>query len=158
MKKVWTAALCAACLTTGLLGVSAEGKDPQTSDVKVNVAGAETVYKIDVEWGNLTFNYNGSTWDTSTHQYTGGNWESDTTTVTLTNHSNAAVNYTAAFDESDSVTANGVTATLTGRTGELATAEGTAVEEAPEGTFNVSVNGTPTAGSFTVGTITITLE
>lgn len=66
------------------------------------MAEAETVYKVDVQWGNMAFTYNlgltTKTWDPATHKYIinpngKGTWTYNVgaNEVTVTNHSNAAL-------------------------------------------------------------------
>ena len=61
----------------------------------------DTVYSVDISWGNMQFTYAKSgtrTWVPSTHTYEDGTtsaWTADGNTITVTNHSNAEV--TASF-------------------------------------------------------------
>lgn len=75
---------------------SVPGED--TQDVKIKIEeGKSTKYYVTVEWKTPVFTYNKSTtWNVETHKYdvTGGTWDDATIeeAVTITNHSNAAVN------------------------------------------------------------------
>lgn len=141
----------------------------KTGDVKVNVTPDSTakVYNVTVAWEDLTFTYNfGSkgTWLPGSHSYdtdgTPANWDKTSATITVTNHSNAAVNTTATFAGGvDTATKFGVTAQISPAVS-LATAEGTAVGSAPSGTYTVSISGTPdntwaADSNDVVGTITV---
>lgn len=66
------------------------------------MAEAETVYKVDVQWGDMEFTYNSGlttkTWDPASHKYivnsdVEGTWTYNVgaNEVTVTNHSNAAL-------------------------------------------------------------------
>lgn len=61
------------------------------------------VYSIDVTWGAMQFTYTTSgtkEWDPASHEYTGnfsGAWTASGNTVTVTNHSNKAVNVTFSY-------------------------------------------------------------
>ena len=114
----------------------------------------------------MNFTYTGAsqgTWNSSTHEYTGGTeggWTADTKTITVTNHSNVAVNATLAFNAS----ADGVTGTFTETSGtendnvlELATAVGTASTDAPSATANFGIGGAAITENKDLGTITVTI-
>lgn len=145
-----------------------------TNTVDVIIATGATidrVYSVDIKWESLEFTYDfttsNPTWDPETHDYkeeegTTG-WESDESSIQVTNHSNAAVEVSARFNnQTNEVTTSGVTATITSDqsfTGILATAEDTPVIEAPNTLFGVKVKGVPEkTENFTVGTITVTIS
>lgn len=129
---------------------------------------ADTVYSVDIAWGDMQYKYTVSTegtWNPSTHKFDGasetGNWSCDTgaNQVTVTNHSNAAVK--AEFDYEAEGEYKGITGSFDGSTVNLATAEGTEVLNAPKATSTLSLSGalkknvtTPT----TIGTATVTLN
>ena len=129
---------------------------------------AETVYSVDIEWGNMQYTYtidSEGSWDPDTHKYTGasegGRWSCDdgADEVKVTNHSNAAVKAAFTYEaESDYQSING-SFNKEGVT--LKTAEDTEVSEAPTDTATLSLNGalkknvtTPTK----IGTATVTLS
>lgn len=143
---------------------------------------ANTKYKVVISWGALAFKYTVDTsntnvdWNPDTHTYvsktTGsyaGTWSTvsgngEDANVTLTNHSNAAVKASFAFDTGKY---NSVTASLKKDTTDLvangcvlATAVGTEVENAPSVTGTVSLTGDlPTGASNTkIFTLTVTLS
>lgn len=145
-------------------------KGTGTKDVQATYVAntkAQTVYSVDITWGSMEYTYtidSEGTWNPGTHQYTGkseGNWTCDdgADQVTVTNHSNAAVN--AAFTygaESDYKSING---TFNNPEETLETAEDTEPSNAPKATSTLSLSGalkknvtTPT----TIGTATVTLN
>lgn len=130
----------------------------QKYPTKYNVA--EAVYKVDVEWTDLTFTYTGGTWNPDNHTYSSGGTLSNggNGSITVTNHSNWAVKYSAGFaDNSDTAEKNGFTATLTNYGETSIDACDIGVAEAPSETIGVTVTaGDVTATeNFTLGTITV---
>lgn len=145
---------------------------------------ANTKYKVVISWGALAFKYTVDTsntdvdWDPDTHTYVSktnggyaGTWSTlsgneEDAKVTLTNHSNAAVKASFAFDTGKY---NSVTASLKEDTANtdlvtngcvLTTAVGTEVENAPSVTGTVSLTGDlPTGANNTkIFTLTVTLS
>ena len=129
-------------------------------------AVADEIISVDVAWEAMDFTYTGAsqgTWNPVTHAYEGaidGGWSDNTPAITVTNHSNVAVNATLGF------TANvtGVVGTFTEASGtendnvlELATAEGTEVANAPIATANFGISGAAIDADKTLGTITVTI-
>ena len=119
----------------------------------------EKVYSVDVTWNDVAFSYNAgeNTWNPSEHAYTGasGSWGSDNGTVTVTNHSNAAVTATLSFTKA----ADNGNVTMTFSDGgviNLDTAEDTDVNDAPTGTVTLTPGGTP-AKTGTIGTVKVTI-
>lgn len=143
-----------------------------TASVDVKVSGSEnlnTVYSVDVTWESLDFTYNfgeADTWNPEDHSYTAGTtgtaggWVDNASLITITNHSNATIRAKASFaGGASSLTRNDVTATISNPSFTVATAVGTPVESAPNGTFTCSVSGIPSVTTgFNVGTITISIE
>ena len=129
------------------------------------VADAEKI-SMDVVWDAMDFTYSApseGTWNPATHAYDGkteGGWSTDTKTITVTNHSNVAVNATLDFTAS----VDGVVGTFTETSGtendkvlELATAEGTEVANAPAATANFGISGAAIDADKALGTITVTI-
>ena len=127
---------------------------------------ADEIISADISWDAMDFTYTGAsqgTWNPVTHTYDGateGSWSDNTPAITVTNHSNVAVNATLSF------TANvtGVVGTFTEASGtendnvlELATAEGTEVANAPTATANFGISGAAIDADKTLGTITVTI-
>ena len=127
---------------------------------------ADEIISVNVAWDAMDFTYTApsqGTWNPVTHAYEGaidGGWSDNTPAITVTNHSNVAVNATLSF------TANvtGVVGTFTEVSGtendnilELATAEGTAVADAPTASANFGISGAAIDADKTLGTITVTI-
>ena len=144
-----------------------------TQDTEITVNGtytpgttADEIISADIAWDAMDFTYTGAsqgTWNPVTHAYEGaieGGWSNNTPAITVTNHSNVAVNATLGF------TANvtGVVGTFTEASGtendnilNLATAEGTEVGSAPTATANFGISGAAIDADKTLGTITVTI-
>ena len=151
---------------------SAVAGDSVSQDVKVTYTenpGVEKVYSVDVAWNGMEgFAYTGSAdakWDPSTHTYddaTGGSWTPATGTVTVTNHSNAAVTAAASYQAGTNYT--GITGTFTGSnedgqqtSEELATGVGRTYDTADSETFTLTLSGDNDINTATVGTATVTI-
>ena len=130
-------------------------------------AAADEIISADIAWDAMDFTYTGAsqgTWNPANHTYEGateGGWSNNTPAITVTNHSNVAVNATLGF------TANvtGVVGTFTEASGtendnilNLATAEGTEVANAPTATANFGISGAAIDADKTLGTITVTIK
>ena len=144
--------------------------------VKTESTTEASVYKVDVSWTSLEFTYvfgNAGTWQPGSHSYTNevaGTWKDGktTSTITVTNHSNVKVNFTAKIVDADA-NDNEVTATLktTGEgaaqvSGELERATvNTDQNAAPTTTVTVQIAGAPTttvAEAKTIANVTIQLN
>lgn len=159
---------------------SIESKNGSTNQIPVQIKTENTteasVYKVDVSWESLEFTYvfgNNGTWQPGSHSYENevtGTWKNNktTSTITVTNHSNVGINFTAAIADADAED-NDVTATLktTGAgaaqvTGKLSRAtEGSEQNEAPTTTITVEISGAPTdeaAEAKTIANVTVTLN
>ena len=132
-----------------------------TSDGSVTVTVDEgtdggTIYCVTVDWTDDALKYqkaNNGIWDPATHTYTGvtiNEWTDDTAAVKVTNHSNADVTATIATKEIVTNTSY----SFDKESFDLATAENTDVNDAPNNTFTITASGTPTAGTDTF-TVTI---
>ena len=128
---------------------------------------ADEIISVDVAWEAMDFTYTGAsqgTWNPVTHAYEGaieGGWSDNTPAITVTNHSNVAINATLDFTPA----VDGVVGTFTEASGtendkvlELATAEGTEVENAPTATANFGISGAAIDADKTLGTITVTIK
>ena len=151
------------------LGTPAAGNEDREITVNgsfVPGTAADEIISVDVAWEAMDFTYTGAsqgTWNPVTHAYEGaieGGWSDNTPAITVTNHSNVAVNATLGF------TANvtGVVGTFTEVSGtendnilELATAEGTAVADAPTASANFGISGAAIDADKALGTITVTI-
>lgn len=128
---------------------------------------ADTVYSVDVAWGSMEFTYtvaDEGTWNPLTHQYDGalaGTWSSldGADEVTVTNHSNAPV--LAGFTYVAEQSYNTITGTFDKTAEQLATAEGTDFNDAPNVTAQLTLTGAlnkSVAASTQIGTATVTLS
>lgn len=172
MKKILACLIALMMVCALTLAVSAgtidNNANNETKKVTIKINDTNTpaiVYSVDILWGNTDFTYDfgtGSTWDPDTHTYVGGSqagWDHTSATVSVTNHSNSAVNLTVGFNGTEkTATNNGITSTVSSVSLVLATAEGTSLSSAPSTSFTVSVSGTPTVSSeFILGTIIIAI-
>ena len=149
----------------------------QTTDTdvrKITITGvyqagttADEKISVDLVWEAMDFSYTAAsqgTWNPVTHTYEGateGGWSDNTRTITVTNHSNVAVNATLAF----TAAVDGVVGAFTEASGtendnilNLATAVGTTVENAPTATANFGISGTAIDANQKLGTITVTIK
>ena len=130
-------------------------------------AAADEIISADIAWDAMDFTYTGAsqgTWNPATHAYEGateGSWSDNTPSITVTNHSNVAINATLDFTPA----VDGVVGTFTEASGtendkvlELATAVGTEVENAPTATANFGISGAAIDADKTLGTITVTIK
>ena len=145
-----------------------------TQDTKITVNGtfvsgtaSADVISVDVAWDAMDFTYTApsqGTWNPATHAYdnaTAGGWSDNTPAITVTNHSNVAVNATLGF-----------TADVTGEVGKFTEASGTANDNilnlaaavgtesanAPTATANFGISGAAIDANKTLGTITVTIK
>ena len=145
-----------------------------TSDTEITVNGsfvsgtaADEKISVDIVWDAMEFTYaapSQGTWNPAAHAYEGateGGWSDNTRTITVTNHSNVAVNATLAF----TAAVDGVVGAFTEASGtendnilNLATAVGTTVENAPTATANFGISGTAIDANQKLGTITVTIK
>ncbi len=130
-------------------------------------AAADEIISADIAWDAMDFTYTGAsqgTWNPATHAYEGateGSWSDNTPAITVTNHSNVAINATLDFTPA----VDGVVGTFTEASGtendnilNLATAEGTEVENAPTATANFGISGAAIDVDQQLGTITVTIK
>ena len=178
MKKIISLILALALiLSMSLTAFATEtnsGKlEANNASQTINVTGtynaggaAATKVSVNITWDAMTFTYTGAsegTWDPATHGYTGstaGGWSTETATITVENHSNAAVKATLSF----TATATGVTGTFTETSGtanddvlELATAVGTDKNAAPSASAEFGIGGAAITENKTLGTITVAI-
>ena len=127
---------------------------------------ADEKISVDIVWEAMDFTYTApsqGTWNPVTHTYDGataGGWSDNTPAITVTNHSNVAVNATLGF----TADVTGVIGTFTEASGtendnilNLATAEGTEVANAPTATANFGISGAAIDADKTLGTITVSI-
>ena len=127
---------------------------------------ADEKISVDIVWEAMDFTYTApsqGTWNPANHTYEGateGGWSNNTPAITVKNHSNVAVNATLGF----TADVTGVIGTFTEASGtandgvlELATAEGTEVENAPTATANFGISGAAIDADKALGTITVAI-
>ncbi|MBQ3003014.1 MAG: hypothetical protein IJD82_04725 [Clostridia bacterium] len=114
MKKLVSMLLCIALLASFCAVVSAEETGVGMGDYAIDVngtyvAGTEgngKVFCVDIEWTEMSFTYHAEkapVWNTADHSYSEAvpaYWEG-TATITVTNHSNAKVKATPAYEASE---------------------------------------------------------
>ena len=173
MKKLFAVLLAVAMLASMSVTAFAEGTNEGSNSTQITVngtyvpgtTGAEQI-SVDIVWDAMDFTYTGAsqgTWNPATHAYEGateGSWSDNTPAITVTNHSNAAINATLGF----TADVTGVVGTFTEVSGtendnilELATAEGTEVENAPKATAKFGISGAAIDADKTLGTITVAI-
>ena len=173
MKKLFTTLLAVAMLASMTVTAFAAETNTGTQDTEITVNGSfvsgtagSSVISVDIAWEAMDFTYTGAsqgTWNPTTHAYEGaieGGWSDNTPAITVTNHSNVAVNASLSFTSD----VDGVIGTFTEASGtendkvlELATAVGTEVENAPKATAKFGISGAAIDADKTLGTITVTL-
>ena len=172
MKKIFATLLAVAMLASMSVTAFAE-ENTGATPTEITVTGKYTpgattgeIISADIAWEAMDFTYTGASqgaWNPATHTYDGateGGWSNNTPAITVTNHSNVAVNATLGFTAS----VTGVVGTFTEASGtendgvlELATAEGTTLENAPKATANFGISGAAIDADKALGTITVTI-
>ena len=173
MKKLFATLLAVAMLASVSVTAFAAETNHGTQDTEITVNGSyvsgaagSSVISVDIEWEAMNFTYSATsegTWNPATHAYDGqteGGWSDNTPAITVTNHSNVAVNATLGF----TADVTGVVGTFTEASGtendnilNLATAEGTEVANAPTATANFGISGAAIDANKALGTITVTI-
>ena len=145
---------------------SGDGTGSYSAEVKGTYqpgGSGAVVYSVDIAWIDMNFTYTGAgegTWNPETHQYEGGteaSWTDSNASVTVINHSNAAVTVTASFEALPGYETTSMTFGNNGAT--VATAVGTEVASAPSATITVTPGGTlaESANGGKIGTITVSI-
>ena len=171
MKKlVSMLAVAALTCTMGTTAFAADQDGVSTGSYPADVKGTyeagspgDVVYSVDIAWTDMSFTYTGAgegTWDPETHQYSGsseGAWTASNDSITVTNHSNAAVKATASYQAETGYESTTMTFGNNGAT--VVTAVGTEVASAPSATITVTPSGTlaQSANGGKIGTITVSI-
>ena len=145
---------------------SGDGTGSYSAEVKGTYqpgGSGAVVYSVDIAWTDMNFTYTGTgegTWNPETHQYEGGteaSWTDSNASVTVINHSNAAVTVTASFEALPGYETTSMTFGNNGAT--VATAEGTEFAKAPSATITITPTGSlaQTANGGKIGTITVSI-
>ncbi|MBQ8833718.1 MAG: hypothetical protein IJ001_02175 [Oscillospiraceae bacterium] len=167
MKKIISTVLALALMLS--LSVTAFASELGGSqDVTAKYEKTETeeaIYNVDIQWGELIFTYSETTektWNPDTHTYdtdVSGGWDKTETAITVTNHSNVAVDVAMSVTP---VAGTGVNVTLTGGNATLAAGVEGDVDGAASVTGKLTISGTPnstvTEAGVKVGEITVTIE
>lgn len=177
MKKIF--ALVLAVMMIATMSTTAFAAETVTNDggnATISVSGtysaggaAATKISVVVSWDAMTFTYtegSAGTWNPNTHSYEGttnGGWSTETATITVTNHSNAAITATCSFE----ATATGVVGKFDGETTKTLNVESadadayrTAVEgvyPAPSASTEFGISGAAITENAALGTITVTI-
>ena len=171
MKKMISLLAAAALVCTmSTTAFAADQDGVKTGDYTADVNGTyqagisgDVVYSVDIAWTDMSFTYTGAgegTWDPETHQYSGsseGAWTASDDSITVTNHSNAAVKATAKFEADSGY--ESTTMSFGNNEATVATAVGTEVASAPSATITVTPGGTlaESANGGKIGTITVSI-
>ena len=168
MKKlvsmlVAAALVCTMSTTAFAADQDGVGTGSYSADVKGTYRSGAVVYSVDIAWTDMSFTYTGAgegTWDPETHQYSGsseGAWTASNDSITVTNHSNAAVKATASYQAETGY--ESTTMTFGNNEATVATAVGTEVASAPSATITVTPGGTlaESANGGKIGTITVSI-
>ena len=171
MKKlVSMLAVAALTCTMGTTAFAADQDGVKTGDYTADVKGTyqaggsdAVVYSVDIAWTDMSVTYTGAgegTWNPETHQYSGsseGAWTASDDSITVTNHSNAAVKATASYQAETGYESTTMTFGNNGAT--VATAVDTTVQNAPSATITVTPGGTlaESADGGKIGTITVSI-
>ena len=145
---------------------SGDGTGSYSAEVKGTYhpgGSGAVVYSVDIAWTDMSFTYTGAgegTWNPETHQYSGsseGAWTASNDSITVTNHSNAAVKATASYQAETGY--ESTTMTFGNNEATVATAVGTEVASAPSATITVTPGGTlaESADGGKIGTITVSI-
>lgn len=163
MKKKIAFMLALVTITAGTITAFAEANNVD-EPTKIKVTGSYydskyTTVSVDVSWDEMEFTYFGGHrfWNPEDHTYytTSQGWWSEEKAITVTNHSNTDIQAQLSFNSA----IDGLQGNFDKNVLDIATAEGTTVEEAPKGISKFSVSGTGIETSGTeLGTITVTIQ
>jgi len=106
MKKIFSTLAAIAIVATMVLSVYATGLGGSESVTATYEYGtADVVYSVDISWQGMSFTYLGadeSVWDPVNHVYgpkAEGSWAQSNASITVTNHSNAAIYATFIYEK-----------------------------------------------------------
>ena len=154
------------------LGESSSHDVKATYESNGSGGSSGTVYSVDITWDAMEFTYTqgaASVWLPDEHRYTDAGesvWSSDSNTITVKNHSNAAVTATLSYTAAAGYT--GITGSFTETSGTaddgilvLPTAVGTTRDNAPTATATLTLSGelaSTVTSLTTIGTVKVTLS
>ena len=170
MRKILTLVLALAMvMSMGITAFAAEdlnNGEGEAATIEISAiykegSAADEVVSVDITWGAMTFTYTDGAdgkWDPATHSYGAkgtGSWAASDNAITVTNHSNTGIKATFAYTQAVET----VTGTFSNEgVLELATAENTTKDSAPNGTVTLELGGTlAAADAGKVGTVTISI-
>lgn len=172
MKKIF-ALMIAVMMIATMSTVAFAGEANYVTGGTIDVSGAfdaaddaAIVISVDIEWDAMEFTYTEGEkgeWNPTDHTYGEdgeGAWSTNTATITVTNHSNTAVNATLTF----AADVTGVIGTFTETSGTandgilaIATAVDTAVDAAPSAEAEFGISGAAIAADADLGVITVAI-
>ena len=185
MKKIMSLALALVMLMSLSVTAFAADTSPKTVEAEngtatidvtakyvADVADPSDTYNVVVTWSGMEFTYTvegTQTWNAETHKYDvqmdeTGTWSENTATITVTNHSNVAVNATLSFAAAQGVTVTSAIKETSGETddGVLAlasAADGESLGDASKAPTASATFGITTGNAIeedtTLGTITV---
>ena len=151
--------------TTAFAATPGESKSIDVTGKYNSVTTEATVYSVDITWENMTFTYNETTekiWNAEDHTYTtntAGAWDKTSASITVTNHSNAAVTTSLVYT---AIANTGITGTLSATHKTLAAGVEGKPNEADTMITVLTISGKPaetvTNTGVKIGSITITLS
>ena len=153
-----TLAMAVTCFAANTIGAGEEAKTTVSAKYVSPTLSGE-VYGVDVAFGAMQFTYTAEsqgTWNPETHAYeekVDAKWTANGNTVVVTNHSNVAITVNVAYANAQGVT--GVVGTVTNGSFDLASAVGTAVNEAPTATATLNLSGAIAETNNAIGTVTV---
>ena len=173
MKKFFALALALAltfAMAVTCFAATAKIKNlPGTAEENITITYSEggssaILYGVDVVFEDMNFTYTAAsqgTWDIETHTYKDvaeATWNKTSATVKVTNHSNAPIVATVAYEKAEGYE-GGVQVEVEDATLNLGSAVGTAVAEAPNAVATVKISGDAAAGDTAkvIGTITVSI-
>lgn len=148
--------------------VTGMGTGEKTIDVMASYKpsdSTEKVYRVDITWEDMSFTYTEDArpvWDPETHTYSTvseGKWDKTAANITVTNHSDAAVEVTITYTPSADT---GVTGKITNGKATLQADKAGEAKAADSLTATLHIGGIPngsvTEAGVKIGTITIQIS
>lgn len=148
-----------------------DGQNTATINISGSVgqnSSPTEVVSVDIVWEAMSFTYTppaDATWDPNTHTYTGGTtdgeWSSSANSITITNHSNVAIQAALSFQSVESLSIEGEFKNSANETIDainLGSADnGTATAPTETVSFHIT-SGAISSDTPTLGTVTVTIS